>query len=115
MLIRLAGDMDIFTLPALESALEWPVGEAVIDLSGVRVLSAAAMGAFVRLGKRVGFHNVVLTNPSAFVQRTLCLGQLDLAFRITSDRDAVRNPQTSKVVQTVRSDWDDKIIAALAR
>ena len=69
--IRLSGDTDIYALPELESSFRALAGpRIVIDLRDVRVISAAFIGALVRLRWRLPDSRIIVTNANQHVRRT---------------------------------------------
>lgn len=80
--IVLSGEIDFFTAPAVCRALDDVDGPAVIDLSGVTLLSAAGLNELAKLAKRVGAERVVLAAPRPAVRRVLEIVGFDAAFTI---------------------------------
>ncbi|HYZ14943.1 MAG TPA: STAS domain-containing protein [Candidatus Acidoferrum sp.] len=78
--IVLSGDIDIYTAPTACRALDTIDGPAVIDLSEVRLLTAAGLTELARLAERVGYRVVALTGASPHVRRVLSLASFDRLF-----------------------------------
>jgi anti-anti-sigma regulatory factor len=69
--VRLSGDMDIYALPELERDFGALAGErVVIDMRDVRIISAAFIGALVRLRWRLPESRIVVSGANANVRRT---------------------------------------------
>lgn len=63
--------MDIYALPELESKFRALAGaRIVIDIRDVRIISAAFIGALVRLRWRLPDSRIIITGANAHVRRT---------------------------------------------
>ncbi len=68
--VSLSGDLDIYALPDFERALAALAGERlVIDLSEVRLVSAAFFGALVRLRRRLPESSIEVVGAHDQVRR----------------------------------------------
>ena len=54
----------------------------VIDLSGVRFISAAALSEFVRAARRAGYGNLTLAGANPDIRRVLTIVKIDHIFQI---------------------------------
>jgi anti-anti-sigma factor len=80
--IALTGEIDIYTAATACRALDDLHGPAVVDLSGVRLLSAAGLTELARLAQRVGYHTVTLAGARPHVRRVLEIARFELLFTI---------------------------------
>ena len=62
--VALTGELDIYNVEYVRRALADVDGPAVIDLSGVRFISAAALSEFVRAARRAGYGNLTLAGAN---------------------------------------------------
>ena len=81
-LVSLSGDIDHYTAHQACRVLDAIDGPAIVDLAGVRLLSAAALAELVRAAKRVGSKAVTLSAPSAGVRALLERMRFDELFII---------------------------------
>ncbi|MEV0246700.1 STAS domain-containing protein [Nocardia sp. NPDC050712] len=87
--LTVAGEVDLATAPALETAIEGVLAEApralIIDLTGVSFLASAGMAALVAAHKRAGTATtiaVVADGPAT--SRQLKMTSLDQVFALYS-------------------------------
>lgn len=80
--ISLTGEIDIYTAPEACRILDAIDGPAVIDLSGVSLLTAAGLSELVRVAKRVGCGTVTLFAARPHVRRVLDLVEFERLFVI---------------------------------
>lgn len=80
--VALSGEIDIYSASTTCRVLDDVDGPAVIDLSGVRLLSAAGLAELARLAKRVGFRAVTLTGAQPHVRRVLTIARFEQLFII---------------------------------
>ncbi len=86
--VVLSGEIDIYSASTACRALDDIDGAAVIDLSHVRLLSAAGLAELARLAKRVGFGTVTLTGAHPHVRRVLTIARFEQMFNIDESRYA---------------------------
>ncbi len=91
--LRVAGEVDLATAPALENAIEGVLGEKpaalIIDLTRVSFLASAGMAALVAAHQRAGAATtiaVVADGPAT--SRQLKMTSLDQVFALYSTLDA---------------------------
>lgn len=82
MIVRLNGDFDSRTQPALHEGFGWITGPVTIDVASAW-LSATALGEIACLAKRIGMQNVTLSNPGPILRRVLTISRLDRIIRVT--------------------------------
>ena len=82
--VVLAGDLDVYTVKRVRAALDPVDGPAIVDMSAVEFLDAAALGELARLARRVGTGTVVLVVPSPQIRRVLDIVRFDRLFRIVT-------------------------------
>ena len=95
-LVRLAGDVDVTTVPELRLTLHALTGPTarhvvVIDLADVTFLDATGLGVLVgahRRAQRAGTW-LELRNPTERVRRLLAITRLDRVLRITTVLEGV--------------------------
>jgi anti-anti-sigma factor len=80
--VALAGDLDVYTTPTACRALDAIDGPAVVDLSEVRLLGAAALEELARVARRVGRRTVTLVGARPQVRRVLEIVRFDQLFVI---------------------------------
>ena len=80
--VVLSGEIDIYTASSACRVLDAIDGPAVVDLSGVRLLTAAGLTELARLANRVGHGIVTLAGARPQVCRILTLAQFDRLFTI---------------------------------
>ena len=80
--VALSGELDMYNVEYVRSALAHLDGPAVIDLSRVRFISAAALSELVRAARRAGFGNLTLTGANRNTRRVLMIVKFDRIFRI---------------------------------
>lgn len=83
-IVSLVGDLDCFNIGLVRDALAPIHGEAIVDLTGVRLLGAAAMTELVRASKRAGPGQIVLVVSSPHIRGVLDLVEFDRLFRIVA-------------------------------
>ena len=81
-IVSLSGELDVFTAPTACRPLRAIDGPAVIDLSGVSLLSAAALSELAAVARRAGRGTVALTGPNPDVRRVLEICRFDELFTI---------------------------------
>ncbi|MDB5073469.1 MAG: hypothetical protein JWM87_4580 [Candidatus Eremiobacteraeota bacterium] len=80
--IDLKGEIDIYTVESACRALDLIDGPAVVDLSNVRLLSAAGLNELARVAQRVGFRRVTLVGACPHVRRVLQIARFEALFTI---------------------------------
>jgi len=80
--VFLEGELDVFAADRLRATLEGVTAPAVIDLGGVRLLTAAALTELVRLSKRVGPRRIALSSAAPHIRRVLEIARFDQLFAI---------------------------------
>lgn len=80
--VVLRGEIDVFTAATACRALDAIDGRAVVDLSEVRLLSAAGLTELARLARRVGYRKVVLAGANRDLRRVLEIARFELLFTI---------------------------------
>ena len=76
MFVRLNGQFDSCSQPALRDAFRWIENPVTIDL-GNAWLGAAALAEVVCLTRRLGQRNVTLANPSLMMRRLIVDTRMD--------------------------------------
>lgn len=105
--LRVTGDVDLFTAPQMREALQQMVAQGqrrlVIDLSGVGFLDSTGLGVMVGVLKRVREvgGDLVLVGPQRPVRRVLAVTGLDKIFAVYTDVDEVVGPGTHRGVPNV--------------
>jgi anti-sigma B factor antagonist len=92
MVVRLAGELDLYNAPAVREALEQALGERpakiVVDLGEVAFLDSTALGVLIdargRLDRRDAF---VLAAAGVETRRTLAVSGLDRHFTVAETVD----------------------------
>jgi anti-anti-sigma factor len=80
--IALTGEIDIYTAAEACRPLDAIDGPAVVDLSDVRLLTAAGLAELARVAKRVGHAKVTLVGAQPHIRRILAITRMDLLFII---------------------------------
>jgi anti-anti-sigma factor len=80
--VALSGEIDLYSAPTVCRVLDAIDGAAVVDLSGVKYLSAAGLTELVRVAKRVGNRTVKLVGAPPHVRRVLEIAQFERLFII---------------------------------
>jgi anti-anti-sigma regulatory factor len=80
--IVLSGDIDIYTASRACRALDTIDGPAVVDLSEVRLLTAAGLTELARVAERVGYRVVALVGAPRHVRLVLAMASFDRLFVI---------------------------------
>ena len=80
--VALAGELDVYTTPAACRVLDVIDGPAIVDLSAVRLLGAAALEELARVARRVGPGTVTLVGARPNVRRVLEIVRFDQLFLI---------------------------------
>ncbi|MBV9079516.1 MAG: STAS domain-containing protein [Elusimicrobia bacterium] len=80
--VALTGELDVYTTPAACRVLDAIDGPAIVDLSGVRLLGAAALEELARVARRAGRGNVKLVGARPNVRRVLEIVRFDQLFVI---------------------------------
>jgi anti-anti-sigma factor len=87
--IALRGDLDIYAMQSVEGALDPCRAERItIDLHDATLVSAAFLGALVRLKKRLPASRIVLTGVSPLAMRIFRAVKLDEIFEIRPRKEA---------------------------
>lgn len=90
--LRVGGEIDLGTSPALERALDAPsrpTRDVVVDLTEVTFLDSSALKTLVQSQRRLGDLGIGMTlvaPPGSPAGRILALTHLTTTFRITDDR-----------------------------
>jgi anti-sigma B factor antagonist len=89
-LVRLAGDVDMATVPLVQEALErecdrGPV-RLTLDLADVQFLDSSAMNLLVSIHRELRARGcrLILANPSEVVAHTMQIAQLDRLLAVTN-------------------------------
>jgi anti-anti-sigma factor len=80
--VALTGDLDVYTTPAMRETLRVIDGPAVIDLAGVRLITASALTELVLVAQRAGVGTVTLRGASPQVRRILRIAGFETLFAI---------------------------------
>lgn len=80
--VPLSGELDIYNVEYVRSALANVNGPAVIDLSGVSFISAAALSELIRAARRAGYRNLTLIGANPDIRRVLRIVKVDHIFQI---------------------------------
>ena len=80
--VALSGDLDVYNTRMVRDALSVIDGPAVIDLSDVRLITAAALTELVLVAQRAGMGAVTLRGASPQVRRILRIAGFETLFRI---------------------------------
>ncbi len=80
--VALGGDLDVYTTRTVRDALSVINGPAVIDLSGVRLITASALTELVLVAQRAGVGAVTLRGASPQVRRILKIAGFETLFLI---------------------------------
>jgi anti-anti-sigma factor len=83
--VHLSGDIDAYTAGTACRVLDRIDGPAVIDLSQVRLLSAAGLTELARVARRAGYGTVTLSGARPHVRRVLEIFRFDALFVIAKD------------------------------
>jgi anti-sigma B factor antagonist len=106
-LVTVAGEIDLLTAPQLRDNLRpLPDDDLILDISGVRLCSAAGLHVLLDLQnhrKRAGAQ-LVLAAPSASVRRVLCVTGLDKTLPIATSVDDAITFVTTSVARTASTD-----------
>ena len=82
--VRLSGELDLHSAPAVRDALTGTIAEAparlVVDLADVTFVDSTTLGVFVEAGKRLDGAPMVLAAPGPEVRRALEVSGLDRHF-----------------------------------
>lgn len=80
--VALSGDLDVYNTRTVHDALSVIDGPSVIDLSGVRLITASALTELVLVAQRVGVGTVRLRGASPQVRRILKIAGFETLFTI---------------------------------
>jgi anti-sigma B factor antagonist len=84
--VRLAGELDLYNAPALRSALLEAASDGaallVVDLEGVRFIDSTALGVLVEARARIGADAFALAAPPLETRRALEISGLDRHFAV---------------------------------
>lgn len=86
--VTVVGELDLYTAPQLEQALEQPASEFVIDLVECEFIDSTALGVLVAARARVG--RLALIAPGLEVQRILEISGLDRILPVYGSRRSVQ-------------------------
>ncbi len=81
--VNLTGEIDIYTAATARRALDVIDGPAIVDLSQVRLMTAAGLTELARVAKRVGERTVTLVGATQDVRRILEIARFELLFIIS--------------------------------
>jgi anti-anti-sigma factor len=81
-MVALAGDLDVYSTPTACRVLDTIDGPAVVDLTDVRLLGAAALEELARVARRVGPRAVTLVGARPHVRRVLEIVRFEQLFVI---------------------------------
>jgi anti-anti-sigma factor len=107
-LVMIAGEIDIASAPALRRhLLALPGCDTVLELSGLRLLSAAGLTEFIDLRDRLSRTNaaLALVAPQRLVRRVLAITGVDDTIMLVDTIDAAirevatRKPSTLPVIR----------------
>jgi anti-anti-sigma factor len=85
--ISLRGDLDLAAVSGLREAFEDVAAAETIDMSGVRMVTSAALIEFLTLAHRAGSRKIVLLNAPPTIVRLFHVLGLERLFRL-ADCDA---------------------------
>jgi anti-anti-sigma factor len=80
--VALSGDLDVYNTRTVRDTLSVIDGPAVIDLSGVRLITASALTELVLVAQRAGIGAVALRGAPPQVRRILRIAGFETLFRI---------------------------------
>jgi anti-sigma B factor antagonist len=84
--VRLAGELDLYNAPALRSALLGAASDGavllVVDLEGVRFIDSTALGVLVEARATIGGDAFALAAPPLETRRALEISGLDRHFAV---------------------------------
>ncbi|MGA2392530.1 MAG: STAS domain-containing protein [Candidatus Lustribacter sp.] len=83
--VSLRGDLDPSAVAGLRETFAAMTGSDTIDMSGVRMVTSAALIEFLTLANRVSPRKIVLLNAQPTVVRLLRILGLDRVFLLASD------------------------------
>ena len=86
--VTVVGELDLYTAPELEQALEEPAREFVIDLVDCEFIDSTALGLLVAARARV--ERLALIAPGLEVQRILEISGLDRIIPVYGSRRSVQ-------------------------
>jgi anti-anti-sigma factor len=85
--VALSGDVDVFSVPRLRSALREYIGvvDVVLDMAGVAFCDSSALRVFVDAQRRAsaGGHTLEITHPSTPVRNLFDVSGLRGVLRVT--------------------------------
>ncbi|MDB5072099.1 MAG: hypothetical protein JWM87_3210 [Candidatus Eremiobacteraeota bacterium] len=84
--VALSGDLDIYTAPDMREELARITEPAIVDLTKVQFIDAAALTELALLARRVGRGNLTLIVPRGFLTRLMTLVEFEHLCTIVSDR-----------------------------
>ena len=80
--VKLSGEIDVYTARKACRVLDDIDGPAIVDLSAVRLLSAAGLTELARLARRTGKGVVTLRGAQPSVRRILTIARFHELFAI---------------------------------
>ncbi|NLC58542.1 MAG: STAS domain-containing protein [Armatimonadetes bacterium] len=92
--IKLEGEVDIYTCPQLKDTIIHLIDEGeyhiIIDMEKVPYIDSAGLGVLVGARRRVGEHDgsISIVNPNPSVYKVLEITRLTKIFDVYQDRDA---------------------------
>jgi anti-anti-sigma regulatory factor len=86
--ISLSGDLDLASVCGLRAAFENVAAAETIDMSGVRMLTSAALIEFLTLAHRAGPRKIVLLNAPPTIVRLFHVLGLERLFLLSDCYDA---------------------------
>ena len=90
--IALSGDIDCNAVPKVCRVLDEIDDTAIIDLSGVQLLTSVGLSELARVAERVGHRRVTLAGASPHVRRVLESARFDVLFKIDRLKSSRRRP-----------------------
>lgn len=85
-IVALSGDLDIYTAPDMREELARITEPAIVDLTKVQFIDAAALTELALLARRVGRGNLTIIVPRGFLTRLMTLVEFEHLCTIISDR-----------------------------
>lgn len=92
-IVRVAGEIDVFTAPSFKSAvsraIESKAGDLIIDLTDVGYMDSSGFGTLLSATKRIKpvGGSVILVGCSEAIERMLNITHLDTIFAVCSNLD----------------------------
>ncbi|GAC1615802.1 MAG: hypothetical protein NVS4B13_09950 [Candidatus Elarobacter sp.] len=85
-IVALSGDLDLYTAPDMREALSGITQPAIVDLTKVRFIDAAALTELALVARRIGRGNLTLIVPRGFLTRLMTLVEFEHLCTVVSDR-----------------------------